>query len=135
MLFIRNPSAAESPLLSSFTPSPESVTTNSTSMSTLDLDEAVVTDDPQYHEHLHSYQSQVYVEDDSPVTHVPPFPPFYQLTYNGPQTPTYGYEYSFTSGKSFVPFKQGSSTRSFSKQKILKYKSSSSKFTTGHVNS
>ena len=109
--------AAADPL----SPSPESNTTGSTSMSTLDLDEAaIVTDDPQYHEHLHSYQSQVYVEDDSPVIHVPPYSPYHQLAFNGPQTPPYSYD---DSGKPFNLFKPRSSTRSSTKQKNLKYKS------------
>ena len=109
--------AADDP---SFTPSPESNTTGSTSMSTLELDEmAIVTDDPQYHEHLHLYQSQVYVEDDSPVIHIPPFSPYHQLTFNGPHTPPYNYD---NSGKPSNLFKPRSSTRS-TKQKNLKYKS------------
>ena len=86
-------------------------------MSTLDLDEmAIVTDDPQFHEHLHSYQSQVYVEDNSPVIHVPPFSPYHQLTFNGPHTPPYSYV-----KPSSNLFKPRSSTRS-TKQKNLKYK-------------
>ena len=108
---------ADAPL----SPSPESNTTSSTSMSTLDLDEAViVTEDPQYHEHLHSYQSQVYVEDDSPVIHVPPFSPYHQLIFNGPHTPPYSYNDSV---KPLNLFKPRSSTRSSTKQKNLKYKS------------
>lgn len=102
-------------------PSPDSNTTSSTSMSTLDLDEAVIiTDDPQYHEHLHPYQSQVFVEDDSPVIHVPPFSPYHQLAFNGPHMPPYSYD---DSGKPLYPFKPRSSTRSSTKQKNLKYKS------------
>ena len=102
-------------------PSPESNTTGSTSMSTLDLDEAaIVTEDPQYIEHLHSYQSQVYVEDDSPLIHVPPFSPYHQLTFNGPHTPPYSYD---NPAKTLNLFKPRSSSRSSTKQKNLKYKS------------
>jgi len=126
--FSRHPSlslpqemAADDP---SFTPSPESNTTGSTSMSTLDLDEVtIVTDDPQYHEHLHSYQSQVYVEDDSPVIHVPPFSPYHQLSFNGPP---YSYSYD-NSGKPLNLFKPRS-TRSSTKQKNLKYKTKPCRF-------
>ena len=90
-------------------------------MSTLDLDEAViVTDDPQYHEHVHSYQSQVFVEDDSPVIHVPPYSPYHQLTFNGPHMSAYSYD---DSGKPLYAFKPRSSTRSSTKLKNLKYKS------------
>ncbi|KAF8798902.1 hypothetical protein BYT27DRAFT_7202627 [Phlegmacium glaucopus] len=121
--------AAESPLLSSFIHSPESITTGSTSMSASDLDEVViVTDDPQYHEHLHSYQSQVYVEDDSPVIHVPPFSPFYQVAFNGPHSPLYGYDHSYMYGRSLYPSKPRSGTRSLTKQKILKYKTKPCRF-------
>lgn len=117
LLSLSQKKAADDPL----SPSPESNTTGSTSMSTLDLDEAViVTDDPQYAEHLHSYQSQVYVEDDSPVIHVPPFSPYHQLTLNGPHTPPYSYD---DSGKPLNFLKPRSSTRSSTKQKNLKYKS------------
>jgi len=104
------------------TDSPDSITTGSTSMSTLDLDEAVITDDPQYHEHLHSYQSQVYIEDNSPVIHVPPFHAF-----NGPPTPPYGYDNLYMSRKPLDPFKQRN-TKSSTKQKILKYKTKPCRF-------
>ena len=94
-------------------------------MSTLDLDEVAVTDDPQYHEHLHSYQSQVYIEDNSPVIHVPPLSPFY--TFNGSPTLPYSYDNFYMSRKPSDPFKQRS-TKSSTKQKTLKYKSLYTKF-------
>ena len=118
--FSQNMAATESPL---FTPSPESITTASTSMSTLDLEEVIVSEDPQYREHSHSCQSRVYVEDNSPVIHVPPFSPYHQLTLNGPHTPPYSYENSYIPGKLLDFFKPHSSTRSSTKQKFLKYKS------------
>lgn len=117
--------AAESPLLASSAPSPESMATGSTS--TLDLDELVmVTDDPQYHEHLHSYQSQVYVDDDSPVIHVPPYSPFYQLTFNERHAPPYSYENPYMFGK--LLDNPRTNTRSSTKQKILKYKTKPCRF-------
>jgi len=118
--------ATKSSLFTSLTPSPELIATSSTSS---DLDEvAIVTEDPQYHEHLHSHQSQVYVEEDSPAIHVPPFSPFYQLPFNGPHTPPYGYECSYMYGKPLDPLKPRSSPRSSTKQKNIKYKTKPCRF-------
>ncbi|KAF5315359.1 hypothetical protein D9619_007136 [Psilocybe cf. subviscida] len=50
-------------------------TSTTTATSSAESDDVVfaTTSDPKYAEHTHSHQSQVYIADDVPVVHVPPF--------------------------------------------------------------
>ena len=110
-----------------FTPprSRDSIDTTSTSISSLDSDEQVVlTNDPQYPEHSHSHQSRVYVEDSSPLIHVPPY---YSGAHMNVVSPTDVYDYGLSS--LITGAMQASKPqprqhpKPVSKQKALKYKS------------
>ncbi|KAG6829509.1 hypothetical protein H0H92_004311 [Tricholoma furcatifolium] len=46
---------------------------NSTSSSLSDDTQAFVTEDPNYSEHYHQYQSRLHIIDERPLVHVPPF--------------------------------------------------------------
>ena len=108
-----------------FTPSArsrDSIDTASNSISSIDSDDlVVVTNDPQYPEHSHLHQSRVYVEDTSPLIHIPPF-------YSGNVlSPTGVYDYGLSNlinGAMEAPKpKPRQYPKPMSKQKALKYKS------------
>lgn len=110
-----------------------SMSLSTSTSSSLSDDVLFMTGDPKYSEHPHSYQSQVYVADDIPLIHVPPFytspnthVPRLTLDTAYPAPPPHMYgAYTFQS-----PISPTGSTRSRSqyppKQKVIHYKSKSS---------
>ena len=104
--------------------SQDSIDTASTSISSLDSDEViVVTNDPKYTEHPHSHQSQVYVADDSPIVHVPPFFPGMHMNLHSPSAYDYGFPSMITNAVQTLEIKPRPASRPMSKQKTMKYKS------------
>jgi len=118
------PRVSESILFTS-SRSRDSIDTTSTSISSLDSDELVVlTNDPQYPEHSHSHQSRVYVEESSPLIHVPPYFSAAQMNVVSP-TDVYDYGLSglITGAMQASKPKPQQHPKPVSKQKALKYKS------------
>lgn len=108
----------------------DSIDTSISSSSVESDDSVVVTDDPQYQEHSHSHQSQVFIADDSSVIHVPPY--HHSLSYinsTGILSPTHNYDYYGMDGSNLGGMKVSSPSRSrsgpkpISKAKLIKYKS------------
>ncbi|KAF9533069.1 hypothetical protein CPB83DRAFT_527207 [Crepidotus variabilis] len=116
----------------------DSIETATNSISSLDSDEMIVmTDDPQYPEHTHSHQSQVYIAEDSPIIHVPPFYPIggVQVGPSGMISPigTGPFDWGLAAGMANGAMKKPdlrprSSTRSMSKQKAMAFKTKPCKF-------
>ena len=113
---------SESILFTPPTRSRDSIDTASNSISSIDSDElVVVTNDPQYPEHSHLHQSRVYVEDASPLIHIPPF---YSGANMNVLSPTGVYDYGLSNLINEAPKpKPRKYPKPMSKQKALKYKS------------
>lgn len=108
----------------------DSINTSISSSSAESDESVVVTDDPQYQEHSHSHQSQVYIADDTPVIHVPPY--HQSLSYissAGLLSPTHSYDRYGMDGlnmgglKVSHPHRSRITSKPISKAKLIKYKS------------